>query len=277
MLALFFGEEQDMKFKSFFVIISLLILVISVGCTKENYLENVVAAVNGKTIARGDIEQKLTERKMTIAIADKIRSSDPEQLSLKEVLIQSLGISEEELNPEQNRYLESMARLRTKVLSDNEAFNILLREEVFYQEAVKQGHEVSISKAKEIIAESNEITKQALRGNEEVLKKHNQLLHYIDEVYNHYGFKSEEDYLNQRPDKTAQAMTISRMKNQFDKIIAGKLSEKLPEADAYQISNAWDDYGEFLLDKAKVKIINAEYSLERYGEPWNYGHLDLKI
>ena len=269
--------EEDMKLQRFFIIVLISLLAILAGCAQEKYPGDVVAAVNGKTIARGDIEQKLTERKMTIAIADKIHSSDPEQLNVKDVSIQSLGIPEEELKPEQNRYLESVARLSTKVLSDNEAFNLLLMEEVFYQEAVKQGHEVSISKAKKIINESNVITKQAQRGNsEDELKKRNQLIHYIDEVYNHYGFKSEEDYLNQRMDKTAQALTISRMKNRFDEVMADQLFGKLPVPDTYQISNAWDDYGEFLLDKAKVKIINAEYSQERYGEPWDYGRLDLK-
>lgn len=67
-----------------------------------------------------------------------------------------------------------------------------------------------------------------------------------------------------------------RMKNRFDEVMADQLFGKLPVPDTYQISNAWDDYGEFLLDKAKVKIINAEYSQERYGEPWDYGRLDLK-
>jgi hypothetical protein len=38
---------------------------------------------------------------------------------------------------------------------------------------------------------------------------------------------------------------------------------------------AWDDYGEFLLDKAKVKILNPEYSVELHGEPWTSGFLDL--
>lgn len=236
------------------------------------YPEDVVAAVNGKTITTGDIEQTLTERKMTIAIANKLYSPDSNSLTLKDALIQSLSNPQEELNPEQNRYLESMERMTTKDLSYNEAFNILLRQEIFFQEAMKLGHEVSMGKAKEILAESNVSTNQALREDEEAWKKYSQNIKYIDEVYKQFGFKSEEDYLNQRIDKTAQFMTISRMRNQFNKVMA----DKLPELDTYQISNAWNDYGEFLLDKAKVKIANPDYSVEWYGKPWGYGSLDLK-
>ncbi|HWQ73592.1 MAG TPA: hypothetical protein VN370_14890, partial [Desulfitobacteriaceae bacterium] len=117
---------------------------------------------------------------------------------------------------------------------------------------------------------------EALIGDEEALKKQDEIIKYSNEIYKQYGFESEEDYLNQRIDKTAQAMTISGMKSQFNKV----MTDKLPESDSYQrsidISNAWDDYGEFLLDRAKIKILNSEYSIELYGKPWSYGVLDLK-
>lgn len=265
-----------MKVRRITAIYLIIALAMLVGCANKKYPENAVVLVNGKIITEQEIEKEITERKMSIAIGEKIKSFEPNSLTSKEVLIQALNITEEELNPEQIRYLESRERSTTKLLNNNEAFNILLREEVLYQEAVKHGHEASVDNAKRILEESNKVSNEALSGDEEALKKQNEIIKYTNEIYKQYGFESEEDYLNQCIDKTAQAMTISRMKSQFGKVMANKL----PESDSYQISidisNAWDDYGEFLLNRAKVKILNPEYSVELYGKTWSYGVLDLK-
>lgn len=258
-------------------VIALIIAVsILVGCAEKKYPENAVALVNGVIIKEQEIKKEITERKMAIAIGEKIRSLESNSLTPKEAIIQSLNISEDELNPEQIRYIESIERSTSKLLNNNEAFNILLREEVFYQEAVKQGHKVSVDETKRILEEGNKVSNEALSGDEEALRKQNEIIKYINEIYKQYGFESEEDYLNQRIDKTAQAITISRMKNQFDRAMA----DRIPQSDSYQksidISNAWDDYGEFLIDKAKVKVLNTEYSVELYGKPWSYGLLDLR-
>ncbi len=265
-----------MRIKKFLVIALVLCFAILAGCTDKQYPENVVAVVKGQTITTEEIAQELTEREMFIEISKTLYNLEPNFTTPKEALIQSLNITEEELSPEQVRYLESVERSTTKLINYNEAFNILLREAVLYQEAVKNRYEASIDDAKLILDESNKVSNDALLGDEEALRKQNEIMKSANEIYKKYGFESEEDYLNQRIDKTAQAMTINRMKNRFNKVI----TDKLPLTDSYQIrvdiSNAWDDYGEFLLDRVKVKIINPEYSVELYGKPWNYGALDLK-
>jgi hypothetical protein len=244
---------MDMKVRRITAISLIIALAMLVGCADKKYPENAIALVNGKIITEQEIEKGITERKMSVAIGEKIRSLEPNSLTSKEALIQSLNIPEDELNPEQIRYLESRERSTTKLLSNNEAFNILLREEVFYQEAVKQGHEVSVDKAKQILEESNKVSNEALSGDEEALRKQNEIIKYSNEIYKQYGFKSE-----------------------FNKVMA----DKLPQSDSYQqsidTSNTWDDYGEFLLDKAKIKVLNTEYGVELYGKPWSYGLLDLK-
>lgn len=265
-----------MKARKITVIAILIFVSILVGCAEKKYPEDAVAIVNGVIIKEQQIEKEITERKMSIAIGEKIRSLEPNSLTIREAVILSLNISEDELNPEQIRYIDSRERSLTKSLNNNEAFNILIREEVLYQEAVRQGHEVSVDEAKRILEEINKASNESLNGDEESLRKHNEIVKHITEIYNQYGFESEEDYLNQRIDKTAQAIAISRMKNQFDRV----MGDKLPESDGFQlsidISNAWDDYGEFLIDKAKIKGINTGYSIELYGNPWNYGLLNLK-
>lgn len=264
-----------MKARKIIVIAIIIAISILVGCADKKYPEDAVSIVNEVIIKEQQMEKEITERKMSIAIGEKIRLLEPNSITLREGIIQSLNISEDQLNPGQIRYIESRERSLTKSLNNNEALNILIREEVFYQEAVRQGHEASVDEAKRILEESNKASNEALNGDEEALRKHNEIVQYITEIYKQYGFESEEDYLNQRIDKTAQAIAISRMKNQFDRVMA----DKLPESGGFQlsidISNAWDDYGEYLIDKAKIKVLNKGYSLELYGKPWSYGLLDL--
>lgn len=265
-----------MKARKITFIATIIAVSILVGCAEKEYPEDTVAIVNGVIIKEQQIEKEITERKMSIVIGEKIRSLEPNSLTIREAVIQSLNIPDDELNPGQIRYIESRERLLTKSLSNNEAFNVLLREEVFYQEAVRQGHEASIDEAKRILEESNKASNEALNGDEEALRKHNEIVKHITEIYKQYGFESEEDYLNQRIDETAQSISINRMKNQFDRVMAEKLSESDGFKLSIGISNAWDDYGEFLIDKAKIKVLNTGYSVELYGNRWNYGLLNLK-
>jgi len=268
--------EGLLKIQKSFVILLILALAILAGCGNEQYPKDVVAVVNGKTISEKDIEKKLTERKMTSAFANSIGYVEPIGITPKEALIKGLNVNGDDLTPDQLRYLESTERLTTKLLSNNEAFNILLREAVLYQQALKEGYSVSTDDAKQILAESKQATDEKLKNDKDAQEKYNETLETNKKIYNQFGFQSEEDYLNQRIDKTAQALTISRMKNQFNKVI----TDKLPKANGLQLvvekQNAWDDYSEYLLKKAKVEILNKEYSIEIYGGPWSYGTLDLK-
>jgi len=66
------------------------------------------------------------------------------------------------------------------------------------------------------------------------------------------------------------------MKMRFEEIMAERLPETLDIEKSISMGNAWDDYGESLLDRAKIKILNPEYSVELYGQPWTYGVLNLK-
>jgi len=261
------------KITAFTMIVVVLLLA---GCTEKNYPEGAVAVVNGALIDEQQIEKEMLEREMSIAIGEKTRSLEPNSLTIKGAVFQSLDITEDELTPEQIRYIESRERSLARPLNKNEAFNILLRQEVLYQEAVKQGYEVSVDEAREILEESKRISDEALNGDKEALRKYKEIVKLSTLIYKQYGFESEEDYLNKRIDKIAKSIAISRMKNQFDKIMAEKLSESDGLQLTIDISNAWDDYGEFLIDQANIKILNSRYCIEFYGNQWNYGYLDLK-
>lgn len=255
-----------MKVRKLFLVFLILLLATLTGCGNEQYPSDVVAVVNGKTISEKDIEKELTEREITRAF---LSGSESNNMTFKETIIEALYVSEKDLTIDQIRYIESVERKTTKELSRNEAFNILLRGEILYQEALKKGYEVSTDQARQILEESKKST-------EELLKDDSEVVEYINKIYKQFGFQSEEDYFNRRLEKSAQAMTINKIKNKFNETIINKL----PEADGLEIAinqeNAWDDYGEHLLKKTKVKILNEKYTIEFYGEPWNYGTLDLK-
>src|SRR5690606_14290791 len=116
------------------------------------------------------------------------------------------GLKEGELTPEQERYFEDLERSTTKKLTENEAFNILLREEVLYQEAVKFGHDVTEDWVKNALEESQKINLEVIETNEESKEFYNKYVEVSTEIYNKYGFASEEDYLNQRVDRLVYSM-----------------------------------------------------------------------
>lgn len=255
-------------------VILLMTASLLVGCGTQSYPENVVAVVNGETITQEEIKDVITERKLSNDMYDVMQSLRGESsMSQKEAMMQSFGIKEQEMTPVQKRFFEGVERSSTKMLTENEALNVLLVEEVLYQEATKQGHDVSVERAKEVLEESKKITQETLAQSKDALEEYNNYLEKTASIYHQYGFASEDDYLNQRIDRTARSMAINTMYPEFNRVIA----DKLPNTDLPQMeqANAWVDYGEFLLDKAKVKILKPEFKIEHYGESWSHGKLKL--
>lgn len=254
-------------------VISLLAMFLLVGCGSEKYPENVVAVVNGEYITVEDVERELMERKLSIEIMDAFNQVHEIDNS-REAMLEGFGLKEGELTPEQTRFFEDLDRSTTKMLTENEAFNILLRDKVLYQEAVKLGYGVTEKRVKEVLEESKQLNMEALELDEEAKETYNKYLEVSTEIYKKYGFASEEDYLNQRIDKIVIEMANTGLEFQFNNAMADQVTD--PVFEQIELANAWGDYGEYLLDKAKVKILKPEFSIEKYGQPWNYGDLDLK-
>lgn len=245
------------------------------GCASQNYPENVVAVINGETITQEEIDEAINEGKLHIDLTEALRLLNGENsMSQRDAMLQAFGVDEGNMTSGQKRFFEGIERSSAKIPTANDALNSLLVEEVLYQEAVKQGHEASIDRVKQILEESKRINLEAMSQDEEALREYNEYVEKTASIYHQYGFISEEDYLNKRMDKTAQAMAINTMNYEFDKVMA----DKLPGVDSAQIErgNAWEDYGEYLLSKAKVKILKPEYQIQHYGESWSHGRLNLK-
>lgn len=254
-----------------FILVAALILS---GCAGQNYPENVVAVVNGETITQEEIDEAINERKLRIDVTEALRLINGENsMTQRDIMLQAFGVDERNMTSGQKRFFESIER-SSSMPTENDALNSLLVEEILYREAAKQGHEASIDRVKEILEESKRISSEAMSQDEEALRQYNEYVEKTVSIYHQYGFTSEEDYLNKRMDKTARAMAINTMNYEFDKVMA----DKLPGVDSAQIErgNAWEDYGEYLLSKAKVKILKPEYQIQHYGESWSHGQLNLK-
>jgi hypothetical protein len=234
--------------------------------------DNVVAVVNGVEITEEDIETVITEKNIVIDIGEATGAIGAEMKS-REELYEALGINPEAMTPAQKRFFENRDRSTFKQLTQNEALYNLLIQEVLYQEAVKQGHEVSIERAKEVMEDSKRTTLETAAQTEEGLKFYTEYYENADAIYQQYGFASEDDYLSQRIDRTAKAMAINSMQREFYRVMEGKLPNI--NVDMIERTNAWEDYGEYILSMAKVEILKPDYTIESYGEPWNHGKLEL--
>lgn len=254
-------------------VISMLVILLLAGCGSQSYPDDVVAVVNGEYITSEDIERELMERKLFIEINEALNQVHKVD-ELRKAMLEGFGLKEGELTPEQERFFKDLDRTTTKMLTENEAFNILLRDEVLYQEAVKLGHDVTEERVKEVLEESQEVNREIFESDEESKEFYNKYMEVSTEIYKKYGFESEEDYLNQRIDKLVYSMATNGLHYQFSNAMADKITDSYFEQ--IELTNAWGDYGEYLLGKAKVKILKPEFSIETYGEPWNYGKLDLK-
>jgi hypothetical protein len=259
-------------------IIVILSLAILIGCSSEKLPMATVAVVGDKVITNEQIKEEIAERNIAIKIVEKLNQGNPiESIDPKEALLEALNIEEKDLSKAQKRFIEASERSQILPLIENEAFNILLRDEVLYQAAIKQGYEVSQQKVLQVLEESVEQSKTVVANDENALKSYNEALAIQDEVVKEYGFESWNAYQENRVEKLAQAMTINHMKNKFrDSIKVKRQEPPLMGFDKIIANdNAWEDYTEFLLNNQKIKIIDNSFHVKLYGEPWNYGEIDL--
>lgn len=251
---------------------------ILMGCSSEKFPIDTVAVIGNKVVTEEQIKSEIAERNIAIKIREKLSKQNPaSSIAFKDVLLQTLNIKEEDLSKEQKRYIEAIERSTVLPLTGNDAFNILVRKEVLYQMAYKEGYEVSEERALQVLKEGDEQTKEMFVNDEESLGSFNETLIIQDEVVREYGFESWNAYQENRADKLAQGMTINLAKNRFKDLI----EKKLPNHDLTGIDkimtkdNAWEDYTEFLLTGEKIKIIDGRYYVKLYGEPWSNGEMDL--
>lgn len=262
--------------RKFLLICILLIISMIAGCSDQKYPQTTVAVVKDMIITEEMIQAELMEKQISLEMGKKLAELGPseQEQTPKEIMLMALGIEEGDLSADQKRYLDYL-QARTKLLSENEAFNKVIREEVLYQQAVKQGFLVTEDRAKKVLEESDDVTREQMSQTEDK-EKYEKYIQHENEIFKEYGFESREGYwLKWHLAETAQGSTIQLMKNEFEK----KIQEVKPNLDGYPLMieqyNAWEDYTEYLLKKSKTEIVIDKYVLEFKGKEWLYGEWDF--
>ncbi|MGI6435285.1 MAG: hypothetical protein ACOX0F_07990 [Syntrophomonadaceae bacterium] len=258
----------------YLIILAFLSCTCLAGCSShlQESPPDTVALVNNQAITTQDIEDEVIIRKIGVKMAKLLRedhASIPETQT--EAFLRALGRTEDELSGDEKQYLSGRERSSIdQPINMNLIFNLTVREEVLYQEAVKQGHMVSQIEAQKVQKLVNEVSDQA--GAQE----YNRIKAGETAILKEFGFNSRNDYEEWLLPRTARHLTIRSMQNQFDRIIA----EQYPQLSAIPLMilqcNAWEDYTEFLLKQSSLDIKQANYVLDYYAKPWESGKLDLK-
>lgn len=271
-----------------------------VGCGQSADLpEDVVAEVNGEVITAGDIEQAALEARQNFELYSRISEyTGPfpdEQRDAYRQWVREMGYDPEQLSEDQHRYFQTcfaserradpsrvptndekrhmQRQLRFAVLGqdDNLVFNDLVRKAVLYGEAVECGYTVTLDDVRRMLQETDTEWKAFIKRSGEREK----YLEYLEIEKQVYGYRSRDEWLESRLPRIAREMSISRLQQRFGEVF-GADNPGIQGADFWLASgNAWEDYTEYLLRQAELKILNKDYQLEYYGEPWSGGRLDL--
>ncbi|MDP3044638.1 MAG: hypothetical protein Q8N93_04410 [Bacillota bacterium] len=150
-------------------------------------------------------------------------------------------------------------------------FNELVRNRLLYQEAVRNGHQVSLDEAHRIQEERDDLWKSML-GSADEPERYQQYLKLEKEIY---GYRSRENWQKSGLPQIAESESILGLKQQFNV----KLSLQYPDVQGRDFlllsENAWEDYTEYLLRQADIEIRKGGFELEFFGEEWPHGRLDL--
>lgn len=264
----------------YLIILAFLSCTCLAGCSShlQESSPDTVALVNNQAITTQDIEDEVIIRKIGVKMAKLLREDDasiPEKQTA--AFLRALGRTEDELSGDEKQYLSGRERSSIdQPINMNLIFNLTVREEVLYQEAVKQGHMVSQIDARKVQKLANEVSDQAMQSDPAGAQEYNRIKAGETAILKEFGFDSRKDYEEWLLPRAARHSTIRSMQNQFDRIIA----EQYPQSSAMPLmilqGNAWEDYTEFLLKQSSLDIKQANYVLDHYAKPWESGKLDLK-
>jgi len=248
--------------------------LVDLGKDNSYYPKNTVGVVEGTIIRNNyEIASELRERELQSAMVAKMLElfSEGQKKRPGEIMAFFLEIEEKDFDAEQKRYI-AYVEMKQRVLTPNEAFNVIMREEALYQEAVKRGYLMTEDEAREILQQSDVVTAQQMEEDPESEEKYAELLRYENELLGEIGFESRETYWYwYHAPMTAKASTITRLQDKFK----NKIQVMYPNLEGYDLwvkqENLWQDYAEYLLKKKNAKAVTDKYTLEFTGEEWKYG------
>ncbi|MGB9920837.1 MAG: hypothetical protein ACPLPT_08960 [Moorellales bacterium] len=233
--------------------------------------DEVVALVNGEKITLQEVDMAIREVEVGLQMASRLEElepgSSPEPIGAAE-FVAALGIDPGAMSEEEARFYRRLEREleRQKRPPDrNEAFNQLVRKEVLYQEAVKRGLGVSLAEARELQQQVDEVSRKMY----EQEGRWQEILRLEQEGWQALGYRSREEWKEAVLPSIARDASIKRLKNWFEERLAASHPE-VRETDFLVLKeNAWEDYTEYLLRRAKIRIRREGFSLDFYGEAWS--------
>ena len=221
-----------------------------------------VAIVNGESITLQDIEMEIKEREITQVMGKRVAELLNQDILSPQDIEAYYDKEYIEQNKDLKRFIERSKRESTdQPMEKNNAFNILVRKEVLFQEANEQGHYYSLEEVRQI---KQELREQSLASIKIGGYDPDAFISLESEVLKEFGYESREKWEEERLPYLARAIAISQLKMQFNE----KVLQDNDINDSYIIENLWEDYTEFLIKQADVKILDETLILTFYGEQW---------
>ena len=238
---------------------------------------NAVAAfVNGQEITMNDIQQKIAVQDVNLEMQKQVEKlledegmripNEQDQNDIDDYLSHS-GFDLSDMTKDEERYYNRTKRelkRNNSNLTKNEAFNLLVREEVLYQEARRQGLAISLKEARD---KYQQLEERQLVGWENMdLRKEIEAIE--DESAKRLGYNSREERM--QDDLLDFQKRASR--HSLSQWFQERLGKKLPEVQNLQFrilaGNAWEDYTDYLLRQSGIEIKQDGLNVIYYGEEW---------
>ncbi len=257
-------------------IIVLTILVLISGCSilSIESTEGVAAQINGEKITIEHIEKVLQSRRMVLEIGKGIYDNHENNLDML-VNRYNEQIKQTQSKAIKRYYERQKLQIMKQYYSENEAFNIVIRQVVLNQEAKKHGYKISLDEArqaKKIIDDNNKKAFEESQGSERY-DKYRQL---EEEVIKSYGFKSKEEWIEANLPFMADGIARSTMRRRFVQILMEK-NRDVQGLEWHALKgNSWEEYKEYLLKNSKIKIYDDRFEIVYDENDWKYGRLNLR-
>ena len=252
----------DKNFRLVLMICIFTLMLTACSSSTEKTENNAVAAlVNGQEITMHDIQQKIAVQDVNLEMQKQVEKlledegmripNEQDQNDIDDYLSHS-GFDLSDMTKDEERYYNRTKRelkRNNSNLTKNEAFNLLVREEVLYQEARRQGLAISLKEARD---KYQQLEERQLVGWENMdLRKEIEAIE--DESAKRLGYNSREERM--QDDLLDFQKRASR--HSLSQWFQERLGKKLPEVQNLQFrilaGNAWEDYTDFCLDNLTSK------------------------
>lgn len=271
------------------VIIGLLVLVFfMIGCSGENdqdtgmevdagFLDEledseVLVTINDVDITAEDVRMELENRYFQKRMVEEIgKVTDDPFVSPKDQFLRILEKNESELDDSEQRYYDRLARRDLSVIpSVTEAFNEVLRKEILYYEAGYHRAPMTEEEMLQAIEEGEaSMEAQIEMMDEEEAEETSILMEIQDDIAREFGYESFSDRQRSNLDLIAKSTTVNRFKADFEQDMLRRDFDKSQFALTIHVENLWEDYGEFLMEKAEIENLHEELEIIYYGEEWD--------